>query len=128
MSQNEKCIWKINGHEYPLDMQDMEVVERCEAAFERMGEREKALPKEGKTSERIRSYCQLFRDLFDDVFGAGTAEQIFGDVYNARTATEAYEAFLDFMAGQQNALHETQNRVMSRYSPNRAQRRVTGKK
>lgn len=125
---NANCVWSINDHEFFLDLQDAGTVEHCEAAFAAMGEREKALPKDGKTSVRIRAYCQLFRDLFDDVFGEGSAQKIYGDTYNARIATEVYENFLDFMASQQNALSETQNRITVRYNPNRAQRRAAGKK
>ena len=125
---NANCVWSINDHEFFLDMQDAGTVERCEAAFAAMDEREKALPKDGKTSVRIRAYCQLFRNLFDDVLGEGSAQKIYGDTYNARIATEVYESFLDFMASQQNALSETQNRITARYNPNRAQRRAAGKK
>lgn len=126
-TSSERYVWHVNGHEFPLDLQDASVSERCEKAFLAMSEREKAIPKDGLNSARIRARCDLFRSLFDDLFGEGAGQKIFGDEYNARTATEVYEKFLDFMANQRNGLLEVENRVMNRYSQNRAQRRAAGK-
>lgn len=127
MSQikNTDCIkWEIGGVALELDMQDVAVLERYEAAFAKMGETEKSLPKDGKASERVKAYCIMFRDLFDDIFGEGTAEKIFGSTYNARISTEIYEDFLAFVDGQREYSSEVQNRIVTRFGPNRAQRRA----
>lgn len=128
MSQNENPMdctkWHIKGIELELDMQDVATVERYEAAFARMGETEKNLPKDGKASERLRAFCRMFRNLYDDIFGPGTSDKIFGDNDNARVATEVYEQFLEFVSGQRNPVDEIQNRIADRFSPNRAQRRA----
>ena len=135
MSQNEvtpinsadATIWHINGHQFVLDIQDADTAERYEQAFTRMAEEEKNLPKDGKHSAWLRAYCSMFRNLFDRIFGEGAAVKILGEKDNTRVATETYEAFLNFIAGQQEPLAALQNRVIDRFSPNRAQRRAAAK-
>lgn len=136
MSQNkinkpvpqDNTVWSINGHSFVLDMQDAETTERYEAAFAQMEKNEKTLPKDGKHSEIIHAYCGMFRRLFLAMFGEAADVKIMGEKDNARTAIEAYESFLEFVSGQKETIVETQNRVITRFSPNRAQRRAQGKK
>lgn len=125
MSQTDTNIttWNINGFSFELDLQDVESVERYEEAFDKMGEEEKKIPQDGKTSAHLKAYCTMFRHLFDNLFGEGSANKILGEKDNTRVATEAYESFLAFAAAQQTPIIEAQNRIMNRYSPNRAQRR-----
>lgn len=120
-------VWHINGIELELDMADVMVQSRYEKAFENLGKAEKKLPKTGPNSERTLAYCNMFRVLFDDIFGTGTSQKIFGDVNNARVMTETYEQFLEFVQNQGEQLSQTKNRVIDRFSPNRAQRRAQAK-
>lgn len=120
-------VWHINGHDLELDMTDADVLDRYEAAFAKMAENEKKMPKDGKASERIRAYCGLFRTLYDDIFGDGAAQKILGDCNNARVVNEIYEQFLEFVSSQRGIIEETQNRLINRYNPNRAQRRAVAK-
>ena len=62
-------IWQINGKGYELDLTDADIVERYENAFADMDSAEKLIPKDGKASDRIRACCDLFRKLFDTLFG-----------------------------------------------------------
>lgn len=129
MSQNQvpETIWKINDLTYELDMNDVAVMERYERAFEIMEQQEKKIPVDGKASVRSRMHCDLFRTLFDNIFGEGTADTIFGSRYNVREALNVYESFLDFVANQQTGIEETTNRLVTRFMPNRAQRRAAAK-
>ena len=120
-------VWSINGFAFELDMSDVAVQERYEKAFETLGKTEKNLPKTGSNSSRTLAYCNMFRALYDDIFGEGTSQKIFGDVNNARIMTETYEQFLEFVQNQGELLHQTKNRVLDRFSPNRAQRRAQAK-
>ena len=131
MSQNDgktPTIWRVNGSEFSLDMQDVTVLERYESAFERMGEAEKALPKDGRASERIRAYCMMFRNLFDDIFGEGSSVKIFGETNNARVCNEVYEQFLTFVESQGEYARAPGRRIAERFGPNRAQRRSNARK
>lgn len=123
-------IWEINGISLELNLQDADANERCENAFEKMEENEKALPKDGKNSERIRQYCQLFRQLYDDIFGAGTSEKIFNGL---PTSVDVYEniyyQFLDFINAQKVGIEMGRAKRIEKYTPvNRQQRRAAGKK
>ncbi|HRR76975.1 MAG TPA: hypothetical protein P5191_09230 [Ruminococcus sp.] len=119
-------IWEINGLSLELDLQDADVNERCEQAFEAMEKHERELPKDGKNSERIRSYCKLFKDLFDDIFGSGTGDKLFE---NQPINVDAYEGvyfkFLDFIAAQRVGIEQKRNERYAKYKPvNRQQRRA----
>ena len=123
MSQTN-IIWDNNGLSYELDMQDAETSERYESAFSKMAEREKLLPKDGASSAYIRAYHELFKNLFDDIFGEGSGSKIVGEKANSRVCNEVYASFLDFVAEQKNSQMEFNNNLVSRYSANRAQRRA----
>ena len=129
--QQDYTVWKINGIELKLDIHDVDTMEHYEDAFDKMGEAEKSLPVTGKASARVRAYCQIFRNLFDDIFGEGTSQKIFGDVNNSTTMLEVYEDFLKFIADQKKQTDEINNRIsdyIMQFSPNRAQRRAQAKK
>lgn len=124
-------VWEINGISLPLDLEDAEVMERVEDAFDAMEQEEKQIPKDGKKSVRIRSYCYLFRNLFDHIFGEGTSEQIFKDMpMTAAVHSEAYLSFLEFIRAQRaeaaQAAQECRERL-NKYRPNRRQRRAAEK-
>ena len=123
MSQTN-IIWDNNGLSYELDMQDAETSERYESAFSKMAEREKLLPKDGASSAYIRAYHELFKNLFDDIFGEGSGSKIVGEKANSRVCNEVYASFLDFVAEQKNSQLEFNNNLVTRYSANRAQRRA----
>lgn len=120
-------IWSINGIEFELDMSDVSAQERYEKALENLGKNDKNLSKTGRNSERTLAYCNMFRAFFDDIFGEGASQKIFGDVNNARIMTETYEQFLEFVTKQGELFTQTRDRVLNRFSPNRAQRRAAAK-
>lgn len=120
--------WEINGHTFCLDMQDVDTLEAYEKAFKDMEVREKALPKDGPASQRVRAYCVMFRELFNRIFGDGADVKIFGEKNNACHMTEVYESFLEFVTAQTAEVAEVQARVVNRFTPNRAQRRAQAKK
>lgn len=133
MSQNETLKsenltqWDYNGIILTIDMHDVDDSKRYEDAFEKMGEKEKRLKKEGKNSEILLEFCNLFRELFDDLFGEGTSQKMFGNKNNVKTILEAYDQFLEFIKGQGNAVSSIRESIVGRYSPNRAQRRAVSK-
>lgn len=117
-------IWEINGLSLELDLEDADCMERYENAFDEMKKEENEAPKDGKASARIRAYCRLFRDLYDRIFGEGTSEKIFRDIPdNTDLYDEIYFKFLDFVTAQKNAAMEAKAEKMTKYRPNRQQRR-----
>ncbi len=117
-------IWEINSLSLELDLEDAECMERYENAFDKMSEEEKTVPKDGKASVRIRAYCRLFRNLYDRIFGEGTSDKIFEGVPdNTDRYDEIYFSFLSFVTAQKTAAAEKRTERISKYRPNRRQRR-----
>ena len=128
MSQITKT-WEINGLSLPIDLEDADVMERYENAFALMSEAEKSIPKDGKASERIRAYCQMFRDLYDRIFGDGTSEKIFaGQPTNAAVYEDVYDSFLASVREQTVRAAERRAERLGKYRPaNREQKRAVSK-
>ena len=126
METNGK-LWEINGISLPLDLSDADVMARYEAAFEAMKQDETDIPRDGRASERIRGYCRMYRNLYDRIFGEGTAARIFDGL---PTSSEVYEnvyaSFLDFVMGQTTEIANRRAAFLSRFTPNRAQKRASG--
>lgn len=121
-------IWKINGLELVLDMEDADTAERYEQAFEAMKKEENETRNIAKLSEKIRSYCKIFRNLYDRVFGEGTAEKIFENIpVNCSEYDRVYCDFLDFVKNQQSDAAQRRNKIMAKYAVNRQQRRMNKK-
>lgn len=120
--------WEINGKTFELDLEDADTAERYEEAFDKMGDEEKKMPKDGKASEKIRAYCKLFENLYDRLFGEGSGKAILGEKANTRICNEVYDDFLNFVSTQKSQTLAQQSSIVSKYSPNRAQRRAAVKK
>lgn len=124
MSQTEKT-WEINGVSLELDLEDADVMERYEKAFETMAKEEQLLPKDGKPSAHIRAYCGIFRNLFSAIFGEERSEQIFAGLpVNAAVFEDIYDQFLLFVKNQQTFITERREERLRKYLPNRAQKRI----
>lgn len=128
MSQNNLKVWEINGISLPLDLEDADVMERYENAFDAMAAEEKQIPKDGRRSAVYRAYCGLYRNLFDRIFGEGTADKVFaGQPVSAAVYETAYASFLDFARAQTAAAAERRNAMLLKYQPNRAEKRTAKK-
>lgn len=120
--------WEINGLSLELDLDDVDNMERYENAFEFMAKEEMEMPKDGRQSERIRAYCQLFHRLYDRIFGDGTSEQIFDGVKQSIKAyDEIYLSFLKFVQAQMISAAQERAEWRAKYFPNRKQRRAAEK-
>lgn len=128
MSQITKT-WEINGLSLPIDLEDADVMERYENAFALMSEAEKSIPKDGKASARIRAYCQMYRDLYDRIFGDGTSEKIFaGQPTSAAVYEDVYDSFLSCVREQTVRAAERRAERIGKYRPaNREQKRAVSK-
>ena len=94
MSQEKNTIWSINGLELEMDLDDAETLEKYEKAFTEMDVQEKEFPKDGKTSEIVRRYCDLYYRLFENLFGKDNADKIVQKKYHMGQWEEVYASFL----------------------------------
>lgn len=110
-------IWKINGLELSLDIEDADTVERYEAALDQL---EADVPKDKSegAAAYIRAYCKAFRTLYDSLFGDGTAARIFADVPdNVRKYTAVYGDFLAFVSKQAAQSQADMVQIRRKYLP-----------
>lgn len=118
--------WKINNLELEFDIFDLENSEKYEKAFEQMSAEEKAIKRDGKMSEFIRSYCDMYYHLFENLFGKETAEKLCRR-YNSNEWEQVYGSFLDYVQSQNNEAQKMRASIVNR-SENRATRRANQKK
>lgn len=122
-------IWEINGISLELDLEDADVMERLENAFETMKNDESAVPKDGKASVRIRAYCAMFHNLFSNIFGSEETEKIFKGVpTNSSAYDDVYISFLEFINAQKDDIARAKSEKLERYRPNRQQKRAAVRK
>ena len=119
-------VWKINDIELEFDIFDLENSEKYEEAFEQMSAEEKAIKRDGKMSEFIRSYCDMYYHLFENLFGKETADNLCKR-YNSNEWEQIYGSFLDYIQSQNNEAQKMRASIVNR-SENRATRRANQKK
>ena len=110
---------KINNVELKnIDILDYEVAEKWENALERVEGVAKSI--EGmKVSESIKTQCNAIFEVFNTMFGEGTDKKIFGDRVNLMMCLKALEELVT----QVNSQSAEVEKMASKYSPNRANRR-----
>ena len=118
--------WKINNLELEFDIFDLENSEKYEKAFEQMSAEEKAIKRDGKMSEFIRSYCDMYYHLFENLFGKEIADKLCNR-YNSSEWEKVYGSFLDYVQSQNNEAQKMRASIVNR-SDNRATRRANQKK
>ncbi|MEG2412566.1 MAG: DUF6673 family protein [Clostridium sp.] len=109
----------INGVELELDIYDADTAEKYEKALEDVQDIEDKV-RGMKVSESIRTQCNIIFGIFNDLFGKGTDKKVFGDKVNLLTCLKAFEELVIQSNEQKGELE----RIASKYSPNRAQRRI----
>ena len=62
-------LWRWNDVELEIDMEDYDFLQKYEKAFDSLGKREKELQKVGEQAVIVKEYCEMFYQLFDDIFG-----------------------------------------------------------
>jgi len=104
-----------------LDILEAGVAERYEKVLERVVEAAKKT--EGlKMAESIRKQCEAVFMCFNEIFGEGTDKKVFGERVNLLICMKAFEELVEKANEQKSEL----DKLLNKYSPNRAQKR--GKK
>ena len=109
----------INDVELEFDFTDADTIDAFEAALSKT---QQVLDKDMaglKRSEAIRVCCHSVFDFFNDVFGQGTDQEIFGGKCSLNNCIDALAKVVKEAERQRQEL--TDKRMQ--YSPSRAQRR-----
>lgn len=103
-----------------LDIYDADVVERYENTLAEVEKKTKESEKATKVSESIRQQCNIIFDCFNSLFGADTDVKIFGGKTNLLVCLKAFEELITQVNEQRGELEK----MLNKYSPNRATRRT----
>ena len=85
----------INGIDLEFSVFDADCVERYENEIKRMQEKAVDLPDNSTASEAIRKECEIYVEFFDNVFGEGTAFQIFQGKTNLASCHDAFYQMIE---------------------------------
>lgn len=120
----------FNGIELEIDLMDADTLEKFEDLLKRTSDdiAEKTQYEGLRGSEQMRLQCRHVNRFFDDLFGEGTAEKVFGTKYNLMEHMEAFGQ----AASMVNQMSDEVRAVKDKYNPkrvqNRAERRTKARK
>ncbi|MEG0309150.1 MAG: DUF6673 family protein [Clostridium sp.] len=109
----------INGVELELDIYDADTAEKYEKVIDDVQCIAEEV-KDTKASKGIRIQCEAIFKVFNDLFGEGTDKKIFGEKVNLLSCIKAFEELVTQVNEQKGELEK----ITSKYSPNRVQRRT----
>lgn len=111
---------KIRNVEVDFNFLDADDIERFEREAEKVRQECEIKGKEKMSySQVIREECRIINNFFDNVFGEGVSEKLFGNKSNLEDHIKAFEDIVKQKIEQQKGLEST----FERYQPNREQRR-----
>ena len=116
-------IVNVNGTSLELDLMDADVMERYESMNKKISEQVQninSMP--GTTADKMRKICGMVRDYFDEIFGAGTAMQVFGNSQKLDIYLEAFGV----VASASNSLSDKVKNLTEKYSASRVVRPMFG--
>lgn len=103
----------INGVELEdLDIFDADVAEKYEDAMENVSN-EMVIINDLRGSEIIRHQCNVIYNCFNELFGEGTSNKIFGDKDNIVTCLEAFEKLISSTNKKALKLRELQSKYLN---------------
>ena len=118
----------INGIELELNIFEATQAESFERANERVLEEKDKVNDVAGLSEKIKLYCDIVYDFFDDVFGDGTADSIFKGRQDMLECLEAYTDVVEYANSNNGKADELIARIKNQSTPqpelNRQQRRA----
>ncbi len=87
--------FKVGKANLGYNFTDAQALERFEKAFKALHDAQENIPKEASGSAQIRYVCTTVFDLFNTIFGAGTAEKVFGDTCDMEVCLEAVRQLVE---------------------------------
>ena len=108
-------MWEINGLSLECDIEDVETAEKIENALTNLSKVK--VEKSTSLVETIRQECTLIKQVFIDVFGTETTENIFNGIkLNRRLYSDVLYSFYDYIELQKKSMLERSNRL-NKYIP-----------
>lgn len=129
-------MFTINGVELEIDLMDLDERERFEECFINTNDeiQKVTMNKTDKAIDQLREICDLISDFFDDVFGEGTSDMIFGNnKYHIGENIKAIQEVTKEKIRQEKEFNDMLKESASismdtQFKPNREQRRLIERK
>ncbi len=106
----------INGIKLEGDLMDADFMEKFESSMIKM--RDSAQAKKRETfptaAANYRAQCEVVNTCFDEIFGDGTAQKLFGGKMNVMEHLKAIEKVSEWAAGERKTLNDFTNRYTQR--------------
>ena len=106
----------INSIKLEGDLMDADFMEKFESSMIKM--RDSAQAKKRETfptaAANYRAQCEVVNTCFDEIFGAGTAQKLFGGKMNVMEHLKAIEKVSEWAAGERKTLNDFTNRYTQR--------------
>lgn len=121
----------VRGQELEGDFFDADFMERYEKATVKMYEIATAgtEKKYDSVADAFRQQCEVARQYFDEIFGDGTSERLFGEKMNLKDHMEAIAELTDCAARSKKEVNDLTNKYTQRQkSFSQPQQFVTRKK
>lgn len=109
---------------YFIDFEDVDFLEKYHSAYIKFNNRIKSIKKDGDVIEKLKKTCKYYRNFFDEIFGNGASNKIFGDKNNIRLLEETLIALIE---ENERTYEQMAERRMKVQPKNRAQRRNQNK-
>ena len=116
--------FKVNSVELEYDILDLDEMERYYDVTDRITEELQRAAENERPVDRLRRICQSALEGFDELFGAGTAREIFGDRTRVDDIMLGYTAMVNAMNDAMSAGTAEINAAMQAAPRNRAARRA----
>lgn len=106
----------INGIKLEGNLMDADFMEKFESSMIKM--RDSAQAKKRETfptaAANYRAQCEVVNTCFDEIFGDGTAQKLFGGKMNVMEHLKAIEKVSEWAAGERKTLNDFTNRYTQR--------------
>ena len=108
-------LWKWNNVGLEVDFTDAGFMAKFENAYEIMLDDVKKVKKVGKTSEIIRSECEIFFKFFDNLFGLGTSRKMFGNKVSMDLCLNAIDSLYAFREKEEQRYKALSNKYNPKF-------------
>jgi len=106
----------INGIKLEGDLMDADFMEKFESSMIKMRDSAQAKKRENfpTAAANYRAQCEVVNTCFDEIFGDGTAQKLFGGKMNVMEHLKAIEKVSEWAAGERKTLNDFTNRYTQR--------------
>jgi hypothetical protein len=116
MEENKIMDLIINGIKLEGDLMDADFMEKFESSMIKMRDSAQAKKRENfpTAAANYRAQCEVVNTCFDEIFGDGTAQKLFGGKMNVMEHLKAIEKVSEWAAGERKTLNDFTNRYTQR--------------